>query len=235
MEAKPSPWQPVVDKVSIFVFLCLSVKLLALLIKSFNAQNRVAIVVAFLLSSVLADFISGFVHWAADTWGTAQWPIVGPALIGPFREHHIDKKGITRHDFAETNGNNCLVSIPVLVALFFIPHLENPMGSFFFALFLGLTSWIFMTNQFHKWSHEDNVPWVIDVLQKSRLILPRDHHDLHHQYPFTKNYCITTGWMNPILNKFRFFPILESLITKLTGAQPRQEDLSLTEPKSLAN
>jgi hypothetical protein len=195
---QPSKWQPAIDRLSIFIFGCLSITLLSKLIKVFNSQNRIAIIGALLISSVLADFISGFVHWAADTWGTAEWPIVGPALIGPFRDHHVDKKGITRHDFAETNGNNCLVSVPVLITLFFIPHLEGRLCSFIFALFLGLTSWIFMTNQFHKWSHEDDVPALVDFLQRSRLILPKDHHDLHHQYPFTKNYCITTGWMNPV-------------------------------------
>ena len=129
-------------------------------------------------------------------------------LIGPFVST-TSKKAITHHDFAETNGNNCLVSIPVLIGMFWIPSVEQSFFSFVYSLLLGLVTWIFLTNQLHKWSHEDKVSPVINILQKAKLILPQDHHEGHHIYPFTINYCITTGWMNPLLNKIKFFPRLE--------------------------
>jgi len=80
------------------------------------------VLTAVLLAYLAADLVSGLVHWAADTWGAPDLPILGPAVLGPFREHHRDPLAITRHDFVETNGNNCLISLPVLgIALWLVP------------------------------------------------------------------------------------------------------------------
>ena len=47
---------------------------------------------------MLADFVSGFVHCAADNFGSPQTPVFGVAFIRPFRDHHRDPLDITRHD-----------------------------------------------------------------------------------------------------------------------------------------
>ena len=59
----------------------------------------------------MSDFLSGFVHWAGDTVGDESTPIFGPNFVRPFRYHHVDPEDITRHDFIETNGNNCIVAV----------------------------------------------------------------------------------------------------------------------------
>ena len=49
-------------------------------------------------------------------------PFLGPNFIRPFRHHHLDQKDITRHDFIETNGNNCIVTAgPLALAFALMP------------------------------------------------------------------------------------------------------------------
>lgn len=179
---------------------------------------------AVLLGYLAADFVSGFVHWMGDTWGRTDMPILGKAFIRPFREHHVDEKAITRHDFVETNGNNCLVSLPVAAIAVALPLSHS--GWVFGAAFLGaMIFWVMATNQFHKWSHLDEPPALVGFLQRVHLILPPAHHRIHHTAPFNKYYCITVGWMNRPLNLVHFFPTLERLITWATGLLPRQDDI----------
>jgi hypothetical protein len=84
------------------------------------------------------------------------------------------------------------------------------------------------TNQLHKWAHMPEPPRVARWLQRCHLILtPKDHRQ-HHTRPFVHSYCITTGWMNPLLNAIGFWRHLERRIHHGTGALPREDDLGTT-------
>jgi ubiquitin-conjugating enzyme E2 variant len=187
------------------------------------ASNPFLALSAVMLGFIAADFISGFVHWMADTWGTPEWPLIGKALIRPFREHHVDQKEITRHDFVETNGNNCFISIPGAVAAVLLP--DSPLCFFAAAMTFSMCLAILGTNQFHKWAHMDEPPICVRMLQRANLILPPDHHAVHHSAPYAKYYCITVGWLNEALFRLRFFQALENVITRATGMIPREDDI----------
>jgi ubiquitin-conjugating enzyme E2 variant len=180
---------------------------------------------AFMLGFVAADLTSGIVHWLADTWGSVDLPFVGRALIRPFREHHVDPKAITRHDFVETNGNNCFICLPPVTLTAAFVSFDDWRGVFAGVLVFSLCLWIFCTNQFHKWSHSDDPPAVVVALQRLSLILPRDHHAVHHSAPFATYYCITVGWLNEPLHRIGFFRGLERLISATTGLLPREDDI----------
>jgi len=155
------------------------------------------------LAWLSADFVSGFVHFLADNFGNPDTPFFGKVFIYAFREHHVDPKAITRHSFVETNGANCLVSLPPMVYIWFAtsPTEDYLLRIFFFFFFVS----IFLTNQIHKWSHMDSPPLLVRALQRMHIILPIEHHAVHHAAPHDKYYCITCGWLNWPLQKLRFF------------------------------
>jgi hypothetical protein len=161
---------------------------------------------------LIADFISGLVHWAGDTIGDESTPFLGKNFVTPFRYHHVDPKDITRHDFIETNGNNCIVVVTPLASAYLLLPRETTFG-FFCATLMGFIAlFIVATNQFHKWAHTDEPPRFAAWLQRWGLILSTDHHDVHHAQPHDQQYCITVGWMNPLLNRVRFFRAVEAVI-----------------------
>ncbi len=68
------------------------------------------------------------------------------------------------------------------------------------------------TNQFHKWAHQESPSSFARWLQRTRLILEPSHHRVHHTDPFDMHYCITNGWLNPLLNRLKFFRRLEATL-----------------------
>jgi len=176
---------------------------------------------AILAGLLVADMVSGVVHWAADNWGNPKWPILGPGFIQPFRNHHVDPTDISRHDFVELNGNNCIVSLPVFyVAGWMSDHLTPGYGLFASAFFLSLALWVFGTNQFHAWAHTENPPRLVRALQRTGMLLSPRHHDVHHVAPHARHYCITNGWMNLPLEYLKLFAIIEWTVSRLSGVRP---------------
>jgi len=157
----------------------------------------------------LADFISGLVHWSADTYGSPTMPIFG-GFVRTFREHHADQVDITRHDFIETNGDVCIFSSPVHLALLCL--VEDP---FALSCILGVFVGSYTNSQIHKWAHQEERPWLIRVCQSLRIVNSPAHHSRHHSGPHLTHYCITTGWMNGLLDSIGFFRKLEWLLLKV--------------------
>jgi len=164
---------------------------------------------------LLADFLSGVAHWAGDTVGDERTPIIGRNFVTPFRMHHVDPKDITRHDFIETNGNSSIASIPALLVLLVITPNEPGLGLYLCVMLAVAALFVFCTNQFHKWAHADTAPRAVRWLQRAGIILSPEHHAIHHAAPHDKYYCITVGWMNPLLTRIGFFRACEWMLARV--------------------
>jgi len=163
---------------------------------------------------VLADLVSGVVHWWADRIASERFPLLGSTFVRPFREHHEDPLGICRSDWVGTNGNTCIVVLPfVLLACFWQPWPAGGAGGLFAsAAFVSLASWSVATNQIHKWAHAPRVPGPVRGLQRAGIFLSPGHHARHHTPPYARRYCITAGRFDALLDAIGLFPALEGLL-----------------------
>lgn len=177
-----------------------------------ETSEWIAVGVGSVLGYLLADFMSGLLHWLGDTLGDDRTPVLGRAFIVPFREHHVDPMSITRHDFVQTNGNTSLATLPFLGVVFLgFPEPEAP-GLFVTGLIASGGLWSFCTNQFHKWAHADSAPRLVRALQRAGLILSPERHARHHAPPHDGNFCITAGWLSRPLDRIGFFRGLERFV-----------------------
>lgn len=188
-------------------------------------------------AAALADFISGLAHWGLDTWGTVDTPVFG-VFIRSFREHHVDQTAMCKHDFIETNADTTLPLLPLLILQrYYICKQNAGMNNYAYNIhnrnvgshvfLLTLTFLIAITNEIHKWSHQIRQVLVIRWCMKWGILLSPVAHRRHHKDPFDRSYCITTGWINPLLDTISFWRYLEQIVTALTGAIPRANDQAM--------
>ena len=211
-DSNASPWFGRVQLLGVIVFLFLTGLLAYRTLQALTGAGAWWMLLpAAALSYLAADLAAGTVHWFCDTFFAEDTPILGTAVIRGFREHHRDPLGITRHGFARVNGSNCWAMVPILALAVLAggpPAADRvSLGAHVFLVFLALG--IFATNQFHRWAHAERVPPGVRTLQRWGLILTPRGHALHHSGSHDHGYCVTTGWMNPLLDRTRVFRRVE--------------------------
>lgn len=217
--------QRLAETVLMLAFAAGEVALLARLARSqWSWSLAAAALAALVASALLADLVSGMVHWGCDTWGSVETPVLGRVFIRQFREHHVDPDEINRHDLVEANGTNAgLAMLPITLAFL---HPFDPAHPTWWPLAyqvgaLGFAFFVTFTSQAHQWAHAASPPRWVAALQRTGLMLSKAHHDVHHEAPHLHHYCITGGWMDAALERGKVFRRLEALIQRVTGAVPR--------------
>jgi len=179
-----------------------------------------AVAAAAIAALVTADLVSGIGHWLCDRFFDERAPIVGPLVVRSFREHHVAPDALVRHGFVELNGDSALVCLPLLLATTLLPPPDAGLPALaahaFAAAFLLA---ILLTNSVHRWAHADRAPRPVAWLQRRGVLLRPDDHARHHRGDHRLAYCITTGWLNPVLDRTAFFDRLERGLGRL-GAPP---------------
>jgi plasmanylethanolamine desaturase len=171
---------------------------------------------------VAADFLSGLVHWAADTWFRVDTPLIGRRLLHPFRVHHVNPHDILARGFLDLNGDVAWLTLPQLALVAWLP-LDAAAAQAGALFALATAGFVLPTNQIHQWAHRPRPPAAVRLLQRLGLALSNRAHAIHHADPASGHYCITTGWCNRPLARIDFHRRCERAVSAVTGLQPREE------------
>ena len=175
-------------------------------------SGALSVVLMLAAGYLLADLLTGFVHWFCDTFFDETTPIIGPAVIAPFREHHRDPLLMTRHGFLELTGSSFRCFAPLLALYVWLGDwMPASANAFVFALATGAVA----TNLLHRWAHDPAPPAMARLLQRAGLVLTPGRHARHHQPPYAAAYCVTSGWMNPLCERLKLWTRAQSAFAAL--------------------
>lgn len=164
-----------------------------------------------LASWLLADFLSGLVHWWEDRAiiGTSPFAFINSVRADNER-HHLKPGYFLRF----TWWGNINTTAPFSFALAGLLLLFGaPMILWLTAFFISFG------NLVHRWAHEpkEKLPRVITLLQRTGLFISQEHHWGHHfengrlvsRENSYRRFCVMTNWLNPALDYVGFFRLLE--------------------------
>jgi ubiquitin-conjugating enzyme E2 variant len=179
-----------------------------------------SLVLQIAITVLTADFVAGVVHWAEDTYIREDTPVLGKFMARPNIVHHHYPRHFTRLNWWQSSWDLLAVNALILLAAWAVGHLTWHLWLF---AFVGANA-----NQVHKWAHctpKENGP-LITFLQHIRLLQTSRHHAVHHTNPKDCHYCTITNFLNPMLDRVRFWDGLEWLLCHTLGLR-RRPDTSL--------
>lgn len=162
---------------------------------------------------LVADFISGIGHWFEDVYGNPNWPLIGKYVVLPNIQHHLTPRSFLKQSYLYRNSTSFVVVIFIGVVFWILGLLSWQVGL--------LIAYLSQVNEVHAISHRkksENATFI-RFLQKIGLIQGLRHHGWHHAAPYDTNYCIMTEYLNPLLNKLKFWEQIESAL-KYIGFEP---------------
>jgi hypothetical protein len=166
---------------------------------------------------LLADFISGLIHWWEDR-----------ALLGESRFEFIN--GVRRDNELHHKSPAALLQFTWWENLNTTAPYAWILALYLYAVHAGLvlvSAAILMSfgNLIHRWAHErkDKRPRVITLLQQAGIFQSPSHHAGHHfkrgkalsREESSQRYCVMTNFVNPILDGVGFFQALDFLLQRV--------------------
>ena len=163
------------------------------------------IVINIILCILIADLLTGAIHWFEDAYGNPNWKFGLGQVVKDNILHHSQPNKFLEGSFLERIKVS-LVIAAILFSLFIVCGIMN----WYIAFTLAYAS---LSNQIHAILHEKQTNKIILFLQKIGLIQSKEMHDLHHNAPYDCNYCVMTNYVNPILTYIDFWNRVEKFLS----------------------
>lgn len=171
---------------------------------------------------LLVDFASGLAHWFEDAYVGVDTPLIGPSVGRLNIIHHHLPRHMVHKTYWQTSWDLIIVAV-LLVSIAWLCGMLTWQVCLFAAI--GANA-----NEFHKWAHRTRREngRIVTTLQLLGLVQTPRHHMGHHVNPKTARYCTITNFLNPVLDRIRFWDGLEWLLAGI--GLHRLADTSVTGP-----
>lgn len=135
-----------------------------------------------LAAYILMDLLTGLYHFATDRgWNSKR-------VVALFQDHHHTNTmdGFDLHPM--------LYGFPVMLSGWLLAS----------SFLLALGSFTVLSQVPHYYAHRRSrsrvVHAAVRLLQRTGLMISPQHHAAHHDGAFDRNFCIVSGWCNPLVN-----------------------------------
>ena len=159
----------------------------------------------FAVSVLIADLLSGLIHWADDTWlAPGKSALLDRFIVTDNIDHHRNPGNIRTASYWGINRVTIALAA-VVTALLLLFHVHAWEAYLVIAL-------LSHSNQVHRWAHSSNNPRIVTFLQRYGILQSAAHHAKHHKNPYASRYCAITEYLNPVLDRIRFWRALENVV-----------------------
>ena len=174
----------------------------------------------------LSDFVSGAIHWTLDTWFDDDELGLVVAIA---REHHTHPQNIMDRSFLEhvsLGSAPCVVvNFPAVLFFYFFCWPASIVEFYAAFVFAMVGTCLFFGTTFHNFGHQHKPGLILRTARRLRLVMTTSYHTVHHRGDNDIRYCAINGWANPICDHLRVWRMLEFVVSKITGAYPRENDI----------
>jgi hypothetical protein len=179
-------------------------------------------IVQVIIGYLLADIISGGLHWFEDTYLSYCSDIPILSDIAKDNElHHYFPRSMLAYSYLDHISVTGPVTLLVMIGVYIL----NPQLIFKYP-WLALSFVVFgvSANIIHRFSHMRDCEnhFIVRYLQSLGIFASHTHHSIHHRNS-NGGYCVISEYSNMVLDTVGFWDGLEYIVFICTGISPEKK------------